>query len=633
MLTFTDKMGHVVLKRQKNGSTLYDTYYIYNNAGMISYVIPPLAVSKLGGTAGYDLTTTPFSNLVFHYVYNTRGQVTQRTIPGKGTMYIIYDPLSRPVLMQDANLQASHKWNYLKYDAKGRVISQGIYTDNTYTTPATMQSHVDTISSYGTQWYEIRTPLATHMYYSDEVFPMANISALAYAYFDDYRMTDGSTPTFAYVQQKDVSLPNEESPTTAKVNGMPTAITKTVVGGGLSSSMWLTTATFYDHNLHVIQVQSNNQLNYTDALTITDYKTVVNDFMGMPLASKVTKKRTSTDTVSVYTTITYDQSYRITGISQKYNNGANNPVAKYNYSEMGQLVLKNLGYVNSTTWLQNEDFRYNIRGWLMSINNSKLTRDGGKTNNDTNDVFGMQLMYDQADSSLTNNKRFNGKPSGVRWMTRNYSNTRTRERSYLYIYNSFNRYMGETYAERDSSAAGASAYNTNRGAFNETNVNYDPNGNLTKLSRRSSNPAGGFYQIDTLAYTYSTTNPNQLLSVTDGTDSVHTGHGFRNIDSTANYEYDANGNLYNDHFKGMQLRYDVLNRTDKINITTASGQYIDYTYDADGNLLRKRAYSGGTLQTTTDYIDGFVYLTAGAGTPALSYFPMPEGRVVSVSGT
>ena len=77
----------------------------------------------------------------------------------------------------------------------------------------------------------------------------------------------------------------------------------------------------------------------------------------------------------------------------------------------------------------------------------------------------------------------------------------------------------------------------------------------------------------------------------------------------------------------------ILEITDKINITTASGQYIDYTYDADGNLLRKRAYSGGALQTTTDYIDGFVYITVTTGTPALSYFPMPEGRVVNVSGT
>jgi len=39
------------------------------------------------------------------------------------------------------------------------------------------------------------------------------------------------------------------------------------------------------------------------------------------------------------------------------------------------------------------------------------------------------------------------------------------------------------------------------------------------------------------------------------------------------------------------------------------------------------------LQTTTDYIDGFVFTTAGAGTAALQYFNMPEGRVLNNAGT
>jgi RHS repeat-associated protein len=626
-LTFTDKMGHVILKRQKSGSTNYDTYYIYNNAGMISYVIPPLAVSKLAAN-GNSLTAAAIASLIFKYQYNSHGQLTQRTIPGKGVMYIVYDPLNRPVLMQDSNMRVNHTWNYIKYDAKARVISQGIYTDASRTTLAAMQAHVDSLN-YGTYWYETRNSSATYMYYTNNVFPTTNATALAYAYFDDYNMTGSAT--FAYVPQNDVSLPGEESPTGAMVKGMPTAVTKTIVGSGLSSSMWLTSAVFYDRNLHVIQQQSNNQLNYTNATTVTDFKTVVNDFTGMPLNSKVTRKRTSSDTVSVYTSITYDQVYRVTKVTQKYNTGPNNPVAAYSYNELGQLILKNLGYVSSGSWLQNEDFRYNINGWLLSINNSKLTPDGGKTNNDSNDVFGMQLMYDKADSALVNTKHFNGKPSGVKWMTRNYRNTRTNERSYLFNYNGFNRYTGENYAERDSTSTGTSPYTINLGAFNEKYIGYDVNGNITQLSRYSTNPAGGIYQIDTLKYTYSTTNGNQLLKVTDGTDSVHTNHGFRSIDSTANYQYDGNGNLYNDHFKGMELRYDVLNRTDKITMTAAGGQSIDYTYDADGNLLRKRTFSGGTLQTTTDYIDGFAYLTAGTGTPALSYFPMPEGRVLYTS--
>jgi RHS repeat-associated protein len=72
----------------------------------------------------------------------------------------------------------------------------------------------------------------------------------------------------------------------------------------------------------------------------------------------------------------------------------------------------------------------------------------------------------------------------------------------------------------------------------------------------------------------------------------------------------------------------VLNRTDKITVTTASGQYINYTYDGNGSLIRKQAYVSGAIQTTTDYIDGFVYINN-----VLSYFPMPEGRVLNNAGT
>ena len=50
-------------------------------------------------------------------------------------------------------------------------------------------------------------------------------------------------------------------------------------------------------------------------------------------------------------------------------------------------------------------------------------------------------------------------------------------------------------------------------------------------------------------------------------------------------------------------------------------------------MIRKQVYNSSTLQTTTDYIDGFVYITQGTGSPLISYFPMPEGRVLNTSST
>jgi hypothetical protein len=181
------------------------------------------------------LTTAPVSNLVFHYVYDTRGRLIEKTVPSKGTMYVVYDPLNRPVLMQDANMLAKNQWNYIKYDAKGRAISQGIYTDIT-TTPTShigrvnMQAYVNTLS-YAT-WYESRTTTLTNNgYYTSAVFPVSGtgmtLSPLAYSYYDDYDMNFDGTADFSYVTQSDPSLPNEETATAAQLKGMPTIVCKT----------------------------------------------------------------------------------------------------------------------------------------------------------------------------------------------------------------------------------------------------------------------------------------------------------------------------------------------------------------------------------------------------------------------
>ncbi len=49
--------------------------------------------------------------------------------------------------------------------------------------------------------------------------------------------------------------------------------------------------------------------------------------------------------------------------------------------------------VAETDFFQSVDYSYNIRGWLTHINNSELTNDG-TFNNDDDDYFGMELIYE-----------------------------------------------------------------------------------------------------------------------------------------------------------------------------------------------------------------------------------------------
>jgi len=631
-LTFTDLAGRVILKRQLLIDDDLDTYYIYNNAGMLAYIVPPQATSLLAVNS-YNLSATPLSNMVFKFTYDTMGRLIEKTVPAKGIVYTVYDPMNRPVLIQDANMLANNQWNYIKYDAKGRAISQGIFYDGNsgHNGRANMQGFIN--SNYGSASFEIRSTSSTNGgYYTNNVFPTGTatgttLTALAYSYFDDYNLT--GTATFTYVPQ---GLTGEIGATSAAVKGMPTVISKTTLGTGVTSGTWLTTAMFYDKRGNPIQTQSNSQLNYINATTVPDIKTMLPDFMGVPQISLVSKTASGT-TVTVQTNFTYDQVYRIQTITQSYNGTAAATIASYDYNELGQVIKKGLG-LNAGAYLQNVDMRYNIRGQLLSINNSKLSYDGGIKNSDYNDVFGIEFLYDQSDGNLGNIPYYNGKLSAVKWMTGDGSGNNTYERAYKYSYDAINRYTAASYVERTTTGTGS--FNNNIGGFDESGITYDFNGNILTLNRNSSTEGTNSYvQIDNLTYGYSATNPNQLLTVTDGTDANHTGAGFRNYTgSTGSYSYDANGNLTADPYKGISLiQYNVLNRIDNMTLTyNATGRYIKYTYDAGGILIRKQVYDNNTLGTTTDYIDGFVYTTSGTGTAALTYFAMPEGRVLYASG-
>jgi RHS repeat-associated protein len=664
--TFTDLAGHTVLKRQytRTAGVYVDTYYIYNNAGMVSYVIPPKALAIMVANSSYSLTQTGVNKLIFQFGYDSLGRLTQKTVPGTGTVNMIYDPLNRLVLTQDAKMAGSYKWYYIKYDAKGHAISQGIYVDASHLSAGDLQTAVTNNTTYNTYWYETRNIVSTTGYYTNNTFPSAAITPLAYSYYNNYDLDQNGTDDYSKTSQ---GLTGEAGQTTDSLRGVLTMVRKTTLGSGITAGTWLTSIYFYDSQGHAIQVKSNNQI----TTAISDVKTNAFDFTGAPVQTKIVKVAGST-TTTVLSTMTYDHMHRITAIDQSYNAGTPIRIAVYNYNELGQLIDKGLGQMASGTipanvtlsgnypgtqtivatnsiifssspattipsgatfkafissgYLQSVDYRYNIRGQLLSINNSKLSNDGGTTNNDSNDLFGMQFLYDQVDANLgvKDTARYNGRLAAVKWMSTDANGTSSYERSYSYGYDAIARLTSANYAERTTASTGT--FSNNIGGFDESGIKYDVNGNILALNRNSSTQGTNTnVQVDLLGYTYDTTNPNQLLKVSDGTGANYTGYGFRNLTgatSTATYTYDVNGNLSADPYKGLTLTYNDLNRTDKITVTTATNRYINYTYDAGGVLLRKQSYDNNVLQTTTDYSDGFVYVNN-----ALSYFAMPEGRV------
>ncbi|MBL7851126.1 MAG: fibronectin type III domain-containing protein [Cyclobacteriaceae bacterium] len=286
------------------------------------------------------------------------------------------------------------------------------------------------------------------------------------------------------------------------------------------------------------------------------------------------------------------------------------------YNELGQLVDKKLHSDDGTAFKQSVDHRYNIRGWLTSINNSKLEVNA-TTNDEANDLFGMELKYNAVDADIANTGLFNGNISGVKWS--NYPGTgTTKEKGYTYSYDPLNRLNGSVFKERTT------AWTTPANSvYAETGFTYDLNGNILTLSRNDGRTTGA--AMDVLSYSYAGSG-NKLLRVTDGGDDFK---GFIDGTNTGDdYTYDANGNMTRDLNKGIGnsltdatnlITYNYLNLPETI---TKGGNNVRYIYDATGRKLSQVTTFGGQTKQT-DYAGEYVYEN-----DALQFINHEEGRIV-----
>ncbi len=607
-VVYTDAAGQTVLKRQwlgQDGVNWLNTSYVYDDLGQLVFAVSPKAYALMESAGNFALSQPEVAKLIFSYVYDEKGRQVERTVPGSSAVYMVYDRMDRLVLAQDGNLRSMGKWNYIKYDSRQTPVSQGIYNDGS--SRAALQAYVSGLN-YNNIYYEVRNGDAATGYYTNNTFPASNIEPLGYSYFDNYDLDGNGSPDYAYQGQ---GL-NGEATASDYLSGMPTIIRKRTVGAGLSN-IWLSTVMFYDRKGQVIQTLSNNQLNSN----LASVKTFVRDFTGKTTLTK--NVHSAATTVTVQTAYSFDHMDRLKTVDESYNGAATIRVAAYEYNEIGQLVDKKLHSTNGgASYLQSVDYRYNIRGQLTSINNSGLSVDS--RNDDTNDVFGMELLYEQTDGSLGNTGYYNGMISAVKWKTNAPGVTNGNEKSYRFNYDALLRLTAANYADR---SAGSSWGNI--AAFDEKNIRYDANGNILSLQRNAI-LNGSITAVDDLNYSY---DGNRLANVSDGAGGNYNVFGFKNLTGSGNpYVYSDNGNLTADPKKGLTLSYNILNRTERITVNTASGRYIDYTYDAGGIVIRKQAVDNGSLVKTTDYIEGFVYENG-----TLAYFGMSEGRVRNTAGS
>lgn len=622
VLLYKDSEGKVILKKESVKDEIegvyteyLETYYVYNDVGLLMFVIQPKGVALMQAN-GWTFSSTIKQQYTFEYIYDAEGRLVEKKVPGAGWVYIIYDNLNRPVLTQDEKLRSENKWYYVKVDRMNRPVYSGLYQDVTNTSRIAMQDYVNTIDYGPNDHYEVRKASTDHGY-SNRVFPTVNYEVHLVNYYDDYDFDFNGDPDYSYASQ---NLGSEEPASLAKIRGMQTGSKRLI----LNSTSWLIDVNFYDKNRRLVQTQSNNQLNTVveDATTIvynahTSTGVKLNSHAQL-ITKKIQKhKSSSTDVITVSNSYEYDHRGRLLHSYQDINGTGKKLINSLEYNELGQVVendLIGLGANTGDGYLQSVDYRYNIRGWLTSINNSELKDNqytGNFTNNDADDIFGMEILYEKNDAELGNTGKNNGFISAVKWQTYdpfNLNNTE-RQRGYIFDYDKRGQLRNASFKGK-----GATDWTVETGAYNIENLSYDHNGNILSVDRYGLFTEGGTRsKVDGLTFAYS---GNQLIQTND---SGNQNIGF--IDGAAlatEYLYDANGNMITDHNKSLTMTYNYLNKIETVNHSSGS---ITYKYDGAGVRV-SRLIDDGTTQTIQQYVKGFIYENG-----QLSFFNTPNGVV------
>jgi RHS repeat-associated protein len=348
---FKNKSGQVILKRTYNLNQPHDTYYVYDDFGNLTYVIPPKAEGSVAKP-----TATQLSELCYQYVYDYRNRLVEKKIPGKGWEYIVYDNLDRPVLTQDA-LQAAKtvkEWLFTKYDQLGRVVYTGYQTNSM--NRVALQNAADT-GPY-TQ-YEVRTAMqnfgSTGIYYSRNAIPNSITQVYTINYYDTYvDLPDGFVaPTKVYSDTDNV---------TTNTKGLATVSKVKVLG----TNSWITTITYYDEKARPIYVYSKND--YLQTVDVVESK--LDDFTGKVLETKTTHTKTGKDPIVTIDRFEYDHMDRLVSQNQQINDQISERIVKNNYNDLGQLESKIVGNGTKT------GYRYNNES-VVSVSDNIITKVGG----------------------------------------------------------------------------------------------------------------------------------------------------------------------------------------------------------------------------------------------------------------
>ncbi len=598
---YTDSKGLEICTKVKESSTEWiEIYYLHNDFGDVTMVIPP-SLAAINSPTSNDV-----DELAYQYVYDNQQRIISKKVPGIDWEYYVYDKWDRLVLTQDGvqRSKSTKEWTFFKYDRFNREIYTGIFKSN--------KSHSSLISDATTLNSDNRFETMTNSevgYTLTSSFPTSIVASdvLEVTYNDNYSFLNNTNWD---VENLDFQYSNGNQNVLEHVTGGK----KRVIG----SNKWLNSVIYYDGDYQPLCLIEEHIL---DGVTKTVH---TYDFLGRIIETEFTHSSSAESSIVVIQEYVFNENNG--SLSQVFQtiDGERIELSNLKYNELGQSIEVNVHGIGNNQYLQSIDKRYNIQGELISINNSDFANDG-ITNDDTNDLFGQELIYNQSEYAIGNNsssKNYDGNISAIKWQSRNMVDP-SKQQIMGFEYDLSDRLKNSNYAIDQNGS-----WNDQVGLYDVSIGSYDKNGNILTLTRQGSY-GGVKTEIDDLTYSYANNNrSNRLVQIEDNGNEA----GFNNNSVTipnGEYVYDENGNVIEDlNRKIVSIKYNHLNLPQEIELENNSK--ITYLYDSDGSKLSMSYFEPSGQLVYSRYYTGFSEYVEESGSTNLDFIYTSDGRALKV---
>ena len=585
---FADANGNTVLDRRYFSQSYFtDTYYVYDPCfNRLVWVIPPEGSARIisGFVLKWDDDTA--NQYCYRYLYDGRGNMIERKLPGCEKESFVYDKGDRLVFSRDGNLQARKQWLYHVYDNHGNLLRQNLldYDISREQLQSRYETLVDNLLPVLGGTTDMDIP-----YDSDGGATLSR--KLAHYVFGNVEYSETATGFVetAWTAPVDMAYRGVGFPGTPLQDpkGLKTYEKLAVLGDDAGEPRYVERTYFYDYKKRLMQVVERNP---EGGISRTSYDY---DLVGNVVRYKELRQPyAGADEDMVTASYVYDNRRRLIREVRALNY-ENSVAVDYEYDDLGKLVGKTTrnGGLNTT-------MAYNLQGWQTDM---QVTDSGSP-------LFDTHLRYYDPQYGETT-PSYAGNISEWTWRQGGESD----ENTYAFTYDSHSRLT-----DTDQYINGEFD-----NQFVEDYMSYDYNGNIKFLKRYEHGILKNYY-----VYRY---NGNQLTALDDlSASSPVTSSWITPASSAAlgdpdptpdpavpiiprdtiyngvGYVYDSAGNVLYDSHAGLNLRYNDLNLIEKV----MRGDTIvaKYSYLSDGTKLSATDSAGNGLY----YSGSLIYTKHGA---------------------